>query len=235
MIDLVTSKVDEPCAYLQISRHDPLVNFKIIAQTMMNPREFKSEIHAKLLEFYIRGTKSMDKREYRKAYDIFREGHDVYKTFQEKKGPKLKLGLIESNMIEHVVAGILGMASEALNREISAQRSMSTDGYTGPHLMAQEVKACDTSLTVMFTQFSLSSPRMTNGQRFHSHYRRAVAFSNLGDFLTSRCPSPSMPPSPTISWKHGMTQYSVTQRRPRMHSTQPKSPESPAQRSPRSL
>lgn len=163
---------------------DPVVNFKTIARTMMSPREMKSEIHAKLLEFYTRGTKFMDQGEYLKAYDIFLEGHHVYETFQEKKGPKPKLGSIESNMIEHVVAEILGMASEALNREISARRSMSTDGHAGPRLMAREIKACDTSLTVMFAQFSLSSPGLTDGQRFHSHYRRAVAFSNLGDFLT---------------------------------------------------
>lgn len=163
---------------------DPTVNFKTIAQTMMSPREVNSETRAKLLEFYTRGTKCMHQGQYREAYDILREGHHVYEIFQEKKGPKPKLGSIESNMIEHVVADILGMASEALNREISAGRSMSTDGYAGPRLMTQEMKACDTSLAVVFAQFSLSSPGLTDGQRFQGHYRRAVAFSNLGDFLT---------------------------------------------------
>lgn len=36
----------------------------------------------------------------------------------------------------------------------------------------------------MLAQFSLSSPGLTDGQRFNGHYRRAVGFANLGDFLT---------------------------------------------------
>jgi hypothetical protein len=163
---------------------DPLVDFKKIAQAMMGPREVKSEIRAKLLEFYTRGTESVDRGEYREAYEIFRTGHQAYDAFRQKKGPKPKWGCIENNGIEHAKADINSMASESLNREISARRSMSTEGYAGPRLMAREIKACDLSLAVGLAGFALSTPSLTDDRRFYGHYRRAVAYANLGDFLT---------------------------------------------------
>lgn len=48
--------------------------------TVQKPWEIRGPAELRMRAARTRGTKSMDKGEYREAYDIFREGHRVYET-----------------------------------------------------------------------------------------------------------------------------------------------------------
>lgn len=163
---------------------DPVVDFEKIAHTMMGPREVRSGIRTQLLEFYNRGTESMEKGDYVEAYKAFRQGYQAHETFRESKGQKPKWGSIESNAIELVQVDTNSMGAESINRKVSTRSSIWTKGYAGPRLMAREAKARDLSIAVMFAALSLDCPSITDDRRFYGHYRLSVAYSNFGDFMT---------------------------------------------------
>lgn len=163
---------------------DPVVDFKKIAQAMMSPREVRSGVRAKLLEFYTRGTASFEKGGYQEAYKAFSDGHQAYNSFRQRNEIKPRCGSIERNTIELVKADIDGMGVESINRKLSTRSSIWTNGYAGPRLMTREVEARDLSLAIPLAVTSLGSPSITDDRRFYGHCRRAVACSNLGDFIT---------------------------------------------------
>lgn len=164
---------------------DLAVDFKAIAWNMMSPNI--PEIHAKLLDLYTLGIKSMDKGDYRKAYSTFARAHGAYETYYENPEAKPKFGSIAHNMIEDINTDILSMVAEAMNQETSARRNMSTDGHAGPRLLVRETEAVDLNRAVAAAEIALSCPGITDHQRFHAHYRRAIALANMGDFVTELC------------------------------------------------
>lgn len=164
---------------------DLAVDFKTIAWNMMSPK--LPEIRAKLLDLHTLGIKAMDKGDFRKGYFIFARAHGAYETYHENSEPKPKFGSVAHNMIEDINTDIMSMVAEAMNREISTRRNMSTDGHAGPRLLVRETEALDLNRAVAAAEIALSCPGITDFQRFHAHYRRAVALANMGDFMTELC------------------------------------------------
>lgn len=140
------------------------------------------EIRVRLFLLLASIFRSIDDKDYMGAFDIFLEAQVAYDAYHQ--GPKPARGSVQSNMIERAFTDIIGMTTEAMNLRVSARRSMSISGSVGPCLLTREVGAADLTTALSLAHQSLAFSGITDIQRFLGHYRRAIAYSNMGDFMT---------------------------------------------------
>lgn len=140
------------------------------------------EIRVRLFLFLALVTRSIDDKDYLETFSIFSIAQEAYDAYH--KGPKPARGSIQSNMIERTFSNIVAMTAESMNRRVSARRSMSISGSAGPCLLTREVGAADLTMALSLAHKSLAFSGVSDMQRFYGHYCRAIAYSNMGDFMT---------------------------------------------------
>lgn len=125
---------------------------------------------------------SIDDGDYLETFSICSEAQRAYDAYHE--GPKPAQGSVQSNMIEQTFIDIMSETAEAMNRRVSARRSISISGCAGPRLLTREIGADDFTLALSLAHKSLAYSGITDVQRFFGHYRRAMAYSNMGDYIS---------------------------------------------------
>lgn len=140
------------------------------------------EIRVRLFLLVASMFQSLEDNDYLGTFDIFLTAQEAYDAYH--RGPKPARGSVQSNMIEHTFSDIVVMAAEAMNLRVSARRSMSNSGSAGPCLLTREVGAADLTMALSLAHKSLAFSGVSDIQRFYGHYCRAIAYSNMGDFMT---------------------------------------------------
>lgn len=139
-----------------------------------------AQVHGQLKRSFNLIHQSMQNGNYQ-VFPMFDQAQRAYDAYHE--GPRMNCGSLVYNGVERLFSRITNIASAALSRQVWDQRTISTDGSAGPHLLTSGTGPTDVAAACWVAQKSLEYPGMTDQQRFYGHFFRAMSYADMGDFM----------------------------------------------------